>query len=187
MQRVSYTGDLGYEIYVPAERQSYLQVALLQAGGALSITPFGMRAMMSLRLEKSFGAWLREYKPDYTPMETGLERFVAYAKPAEFIGKAAALREREQGVKRKLCTFVVDAGEADAVADEPIWKDDQVVGFVTSGGYAHFMQQSVALGFLPLELITPEVEVEIEILGQRRAARMIGECLFDASAERMRG
>ena len=187
VQRVSYTGDLGYEIYVPAERQSYLQVALLQAGGALSITPFGMRAMMSLRLEKSFGAWLREYKPDYTPMETGLERFVAYAKPAEFIGKAAALREREQGVKRKLCTFVVDAGEADAVADEPIWKDDQVVGFVTSGGYAHFMQQSVALGFLPLELITPEVEVEIEILGQRRAARMIGECLFDASAERMRG
>ena len=75
VQRVSYTGDLGYEIYVPAEQQVSLYHTLAEAGVAFNLKPFGMRAMMSLRLEKSFGAWMREYKPDYTPMETGLDRF----------------------------------------------------------------------------------------------------------------
>jgi dimethylglycine dehydrogenase len=146
-----------------------------------------MRAMMSLRLEKSFGSWLREYKPDYTPMETGLDRFVAYDKTADFIGRAAALAEREAGVARRLCTFEVDALDADAVADEPIWLDDEVVGFVTSGGYAHYSEKSVAMGFLPEELATPGREVEIEILGERRPARLFTGTLFDPDHSRMRG
>ncbi len=187
VQRVTYTGDLGYEIYVPCEQQRALYEALSGAGEDLGLRPFGMRAMMSLRLEKSFGAWLREYRPDYTPAETGLDRFVAFDKAADFIGKAAACAAREAGPERHLCTFVVDADDADAWGDEPIWKDGKVVGFVTSGGYAHHAGESVAMGFLPVALIEEGQRVQIEILGELRAARLITQPLFDPRAERMRG
>ena len=145
-----------------------------------------MRAMMSLRLEKSFGSWLREYKPDYTPAETGLDRFVAFQKPG-FIGMEAAVRQRETPPRRRLVTLVVDADDADAWADEPIWHDGDVVGFVTSGGYAHFVEKSVALGFVPARLIEDSNVFEIEILGDRRPATLVGEPLFDPAGERMRG
>ncbi|MEM7173540.1 MAG: glycine cleavage T C-terminal barrel domain-containing protein, partial [Pseudomonadota bacterium] len=187
VQRVSYTGDLGYEIYVSAEEQVALYHILTGAGADLGITPFGMRAMMSLRLEKSFGSWLREFKPDYMPVETGLDRFVSYNKPVDFIGKAAAMKEKAEGPARRLCTFVVDATDADVWADEPIYIDGEVVGFVTSGGYAHYSEKSVALGFLPVDHIAKGLEVEIEILGELRKAKLITEVLFDPKAERMRG
>ena len=187
VQRVSYTGDLGYEIYVPVELQVALYETLSAAGDDLGLRPFGMRAMMSLRLEKSFGSWLREYRPDYMPAETGLDRFVSYNKPVDFIGKAAALEEKAVGPKRRICTFVVEATDADVWGDEPIWVDGAVVGFVTSGGYAHHSGVSVALGFLPVDMIEDGRQVEIEILGAMRKARLITEALFDPKAERMRG
>ena len=118
--RISYTGDLGYEIYVDAEHQVALWQALAAAGAAHGMRPFGMRAMMSLRLEKSFGAWMREYRPEYTAAETGLDRFVDLRKN-DFIGRDAAMRERDAPPGRRLCTFVVDARDADVWADEPIF------------------------------------------------------------------
>jgi dimethylglycine dehydrogenase len=184
--RVTYTGDLGYEIYVPAEHQVALYETLTAAGADLGLTPFGMRAMMSLRLEKSFGSWMREFKPDYTPAETGLDRFVAFDKN-DFIGRDAAQAARDNPPARRLCTFVVDALDADVWADEPIWKDGGVVGFVTSGGYAHYVGKSVAIGFLPSEMIAEGTEVEIEILGELRPAKAVMVPLFDPKAERMRG
>jgi len=187
VQRVTYTGDLGYEIYVPAAKQVALYHTLAEAGRDLGLRPFGMRAMMSLRLEKSFGSWLREFKPDYTPQETGLDRFMSYNKAADFIGKAAAAADKAKGPTRRLSTFVVEAGDADVWADEPIWHGGKVVGFVTSGGYAHYVEKSVALGFLPPELIEEGREVEIEILGEMRPARLVSDPLFDPTAERMRG
>ncbi len=187
VQRVTYTGDLGFEIYVPAEHQLSLYQTLTEAGRDLGLRPFGMRAMMSLRLEKNFGSWMREFKPDYRPVEVGMDRFVAYNKPVEFIGKAAALADKAAEPVRKLCYFTVEAADADVVADEPIWHDGKVVGFVTSGGYAHFVEQSVAYGFLPPALIEPGLEVEIEILGERRPARLFTETLFDPTFARMRG
>ncbi|MEH6527246.1 MAG: FAD-dependent oxidoreductase [Sneathiella sp.] len=187
VQRVTYTGDLGYEIYVPATDQIALYEAITNAGVEFGLRPFGMRAMMSLRLEKSFGSWLREYKPDYTAEETGLDRFVSYNKPVDFIGKAAVMKEKAEGPKRRLCTFVVDALDADVWADEPIWKDQKVVGFVTSGGYAHYVQKSVALGFVPTEMIEDGAKFEIEILGEMRPAILITEPLLDPTAMRMRG
>ena len=135
--RISYTGDLGYEIYVDAAHQIALYQALAAAGAEHGMKPFGMRAMMSLRLEKSFGAWMREYRPEYTPAETGLDRFVDLHKN-DFIGRDAAMRERDAPPGRRLCTFVVSAHDADAWADEPIFSGDDVVGFVTSGGYVHY-------------------------------------------------
>jgi dimethylglycine dehydrogenase len=179
VQRVSYTGDLGYEIYVDAMEQRALWSVLWEAGQRHGLKPFGMRAMMSLRLDRFFGSWMREFSPDYTVGETGLDRFVAWKKNADFIGRAAAEAERAQGPNRRLCNFIVEAGDADVVAYEPIWHGQEVVGFCTSGGYSHHAGLSVAIGFLPVELIEEGLEVEIEILGEMRPARLVTEPLFD--------
>ena len=184
--RVSYTGDLGYEIYVDSDHQIALWQALAAAGDPHGMKPFGMRAMMSLRLEKSFGAWMREYRPEYTPAEAGLDRFVDLRKN-DFIGRDAAMRERDAPPRRRLCTFLVDARDADVWADEPIFAGDDVVGFVTSGGYAHYSRKSVALGFVPVEMMDDGTEFTIEILGERRAAKFVGEPVLDPRGERMRG
>ena len=116
-----------------------------------------------------------------------MDRFVAYDKPVDFIGREAALAERERGVARKLCSFEVDAGDADVAGYEPIWRDGKVVGFVTSGGYAHHSRKSVAFGFLPVELAGEGVEVEIEILGEMRSAVSFSAPLFDADRSRVLG
>ncbi|MFT7533614.1 MAG: dimethylglycine dehydrogenase, partial [Gammaproteobacteria bacterium] len=131
--------------------------------------------------------WLREFRPDFSPVETQLDRFVAYKKAADFIGKEAVLTAKAKGPERMQCTFIVDANEADAWADEPIWYDDKVVGFVTSGGYAHYSKKSVALGFLPTELIKEGQQVDIEILGERRKAVLTMSPLLTGENDRMRG
>ena len=186
VQRVSYTGDRGYEIYVPVHHQIALYQILSEVGKDLGLRPFGMRAMLSLRLDKSFGSWMREFKPDYTPLETGLDRFVDYEKAVDFIGKEAVLAEKQNGVSRKLCTFAVDARDADANAWEPIWFDGDVVGHVTSGGYSHYSRKSIAFGFLPLDLIEEGRRVEIEILGEMIQATLYSEPLFDPRNEYLR-
>lgn len=187
VQRVSYTGDLGYEIYCDFMKQRSLWHTLWEAGKDLGLKPFGMRAMMSLRLDKLFGSWSREFSPDYYPAETGIDRFIRWNKPADWIGKAAASARKAKGETRRLCAFVVDAKEADVVAYEPIWLAGEVVGFCTSGGYSHWTGQSVAQGFLPVGAIGPGLEVEIEILGERRKARLVEGPLWDADGARMRG
>ena len=186
VQRVSYTGDLGYEIYVNADEQYRLYHVLAEAGAAHGMRPFGMRAMMSLRLEKFFGSWQREFRPDFRPAETGMDRFVSYNKPVDFIGKAAAVAEKAAGPARTLCAFAVDAVDADVVADEPIFDGEAVIGFVTAGGYAHYSQQSVALGFVPTDRAVEGAAFTIEILGERRAARIITTPLVDPDSARMR-
>ncbi len=187
VQRVSYTGDLGYEIYCDPMAQRQLWWTLWQAGQPYDMVPFGMRAMMSLRLDKFFGSWLAEFSPDYTAAETGLDRFISFKKNVDFIGRKPAEAEKVNGPNRKLVAFEVDADDADVNAYEPIWLDGVVVGFCTSGGYSHFAQKSIAQGFLPIEKFKKGLEVEIEILGQMRKARVLTEPLFDADGARMRG
>ncbi|HET6467520.1 MAG TPA: FAD-dependent oxidoreductase [Geminicoccaceae bacterium] len=185
--RISYTGDLGYEIWVRPEYLLALFELLTTAGAAFALRPFGARALNSLRLEKSFGSWAREYRPIYGPAAAGLDRFVAPGKGA-FIGRDAALREREAGPERKLVTLVVDAADADVIGDEPIWHAGRVVGWVTSGGWAHHVRRSVALGYLPAALAAAADEgFEVEILGERRRATLQPVPLFDPAGERMRG
>ena len=187
VQRVSYTGDLGYEIFTDHMSVRHLWDVLTAAGGDLGLRAFGMRAMMSLRLDKWFGSWGREFSPDYTPCETGLDRFIRWNKDADWIGKAPAMAEKAAGAKRRLVTFIVDAKDADVVAWEPIWLEGAVVGYCTSGGYAHFSQKSVALGFLPADKIKDGLECEIEILGERRRAVVHLAPLWDGDGARMRG
>jgi dimethylglycine dehydrogenase len=184
--RVSYTGDLGYEIWVKPEHQRALFDLLMAAGAAHGIGLFGARAFNSLRLEKSFGSWSREYRPIYTPWEAGLDRFVSTQK-ADFIGRDALMSARDAGQTRRIATFVVDAHDADVIGDEPIWRDGKVVGWVTSGGYAHHSKASVAIGYVETAAFDPTADYEIEIIGDRRPARMRADPLFDAKGERMRG
>lgn len=187
VQRVSYTGDLGYEIYCDLPSQRALWQVLWNAGQDHGMKPFGMRAMMSLRLDKFFGSWMREFSPDYTAAETGLDRFISFKKETDFIGRSAAEADRENGADRKLCAFEVEATDADVVAYEPIWLKGEVVGFCTSGGYSHHAQKSIALGFVPTDQAVEGLEVEIEILGEMHRARLITTPLFDADGARMRG
>ncbi len=187
VQRVSYTADLGYEIYTDHMSVRHLWDTLNAAGADLGLRAFGMRAMMSLRLDKWFGSWGREFSPDYTPCETGLDRFIRWNKPVEWFGKTAAMAEKAAGPKRRLVSFVVEATDADVVAWEPIWLGDAVVGFCTSGGFSHYTGLSVAQGFLPADQVVDGLAVEIEILGVKHAARVHLAPLFDADGARMRG
>lgn len=186
VQRISYTGDLGFEIYCDPLGQRQLWNTLWTAGAEQGMVPFGMRAMMSLRLDKFFGSWLSEFSPDYTAAETGLDRFICWSKNSDFIGRSAAQAESEKGPKRRLMAFEVDADDADVQGYEPIWLDGAVVGFCTSGGYSHFARKSVAIGFLPAIHMTEGLSVDIEILGQRRPARVITTPLFDPDGTALR-
>jgi dimethylglycine dehydrogenase len=185
VNRVTYTGDLGYEIWVAPEYQRRLYESIQAAGTDLGLKNFGMRALLCLRLEKNFGTWYREFRPIYGPFEAGLDRFIKLDKP-DFIGKAAALKEKQDGPKRQRVFMVVDALDADVMGDEPIWVDGKVAGWVTSGGFGHFVNQSLAQGYLPTELVKPGVKLEIEILGERRPARLQMDPPFDPEAKRMR-
>ena len=192
--RLSFTGELGYELYCTADHHEALRSAVMEAGRAgdrnLDVTPFGGRAFMSLRLEKGFGVWNLEYRPDFTPAEAGMGPFVKVDKAAAFIGREAARAEVERGPTRRLVTLVLDADDADAIHDEPIFHGGECVGFVTSGGYAHHTGNSVALGYVSDHLADGSAGddgFEVEILGQMRPARLQREPLYDPAGERMRG
>ncbi|MEE3286757.1 MAG: FAD-dependent oxidoreductase [Pseudomonadota bacterium] len=185
--RVSFTGDLGYEIWMEPEFQRYVFDLIQSQGKDLGLRLFGSRALNSLRVEKNFGSWAREYRPVYGPYEAGLGRFVALKKDADFIGKASAAAEKEHGGKLRLRVFVVEATDADAIGDEPIRYEGEVKGWVTSGGYAHASGLSVAMGYVPKEIADKIYGWSIDILGETLPASPQAEPLFDPTAERMRG
>jgi dimethylglycine dehydrogenase len=185
--RISYTGDLGYEIWMAPEYQRAVFHTLMDAGQPSGIGLFGTRALNALRLEKGYGSWAREYRPVYGPLEAGLDRFVDYSKKADFIGKAGALDERRHGGRLRLRSFVLEATDADVIGDEPIWFGGSVRGWVTSGGYAHGAGASVALGYVPKELAGESGGFEVELLGRRHPAQIQRAPLFDANLQRMRG
>jgi dimethylglycine dehydrogenase len=159
--------------------------ALISAGRDHGLALFGGRALNAMRIEKSFGTWAREYRPMYGPFEAGLGRFIDLQK-GEFIGRAAAAEEKERGGALRLVTFKVDATDADAIGDEPIWHDGKAVGWVTSGAFGHRVNQSLALGYVPAALATAESGFEIEIIGERRAAHRLAGPAFDPSGRLMR-
>ncbi len=182
--KITFTGDLGYEIWMPAEYQRTLFDMIMEAGESHGIRLFGGHALNSLRLDKNFGTWAREFRPIYGPYEAGLGPFVKLDK--DFIGRDAAAAEKENGPDRRLLSFQIEAEDADVIGDEPVWHDGEVVGWVTSGGYAHHSKASVALGYVPAELETSDGQFEIEVLGVRRASTKLERPLFDAAGERMR-
>jgi dimethylglycine dehydrogenase len=187
INRVTYTGDLGYEIWVAPEYQRRLYAEIMRAGRDLGIVNFGMRALLSMRLEKNFPTWYRELRPIYGPFEAGLDRFVDLTKN-DFIGREAAMEEKRSGGKLRRVSMIVDASDADVLGDEPIWHKGKVVGWVTSGGYAHYVDKSMAQGYVPKELAGDALPgaFDIEIIGENRKATIITQPLFDPEGKRMR-
>jgi dimethylglycine dehydrogenase len=192
LARINYSGELGYEIWLGPEHQRTLFDRIVAAGEPHGLRLFGMRALMSLRLEKSYGTWFREYRPIYTIPEAGLQRYVKL--DHAFIGRAAyEAQVNGEGPNRRLVTMVVEPdpdAPADVIGDEPIWHDGTVVGWVTSGGYGHSVGASLALGYVPAELADPAGSgasgFEIEIVGRRRPARLQPEPMHDPQGLRMR-
>jgi dimethylglycine dehydrogenase len=185
VSRMSITGELGFEIYVPTRYMTSVFDLVREAVEGLKGRLVGMYALNALRIEKSVGIWSREFSRDYTPRMSGLDRFVAHDK-ADFCGKAAALRDRDTTPKRRLVTLVIDSEDADAQGYEPIYNNSEYVGYVTSGGYGHCARASIAMGYVD-SAITPEGSgLAVAVLGQRVPARVLSEALVDPSGSRMR-
>ena len=182
--RVSYVGELGYELHHPIEYQRGLYQRIIEAGAEFDIVDWGYRALDSMRLEKAYRLWGVDMSADWTPLEAGLERFVAYDK-GDFIGRDALLHQRERGTERSLCCLAVDARDADPHGGEPIWAGDQLLGYVAAGGFGHVVKRSIALAYLPRAYCGADTELELSVLGERRAARVVAQPLYDPNNERL--
>lgn len=183
--RLSVVGELGYEINCSAVEHARLRKILLEAGKDLGAVEYGFNALLSMRLEKSFGIWSYEFRQGYTPGMTGMDRFIAFDK-GDFIGKAPALKEREAGAKTLLVTLEIDATDADASGYEPVWQGDTRVGYVTSGGYGHTVNKSLAMALVDRAAAKPGTELKVHVVGQERKARVIPASPYDPEAKAMR-
>jgi len=225
VNRLSYTGDLGYEIWMEPAYERTVYLAIKAAGESYGIKDFGMRALLSMRLEKNFPTWFAELRPIYGPFEADMDRFVKLTKN-NFIGREHAQLEHEQGPKLKRVSLSIETEHTDVMGDEPVWAkcgdtdydsvenvhgygakrfdsngkeypvpeaqtDGQwrVIGWITSGGYGHSVQQSLAQGYIPTSLAAADssIELQVEILGKRCNATVLHEPPFDPSGSRMRG
>ncbi|MGA1614312.1 MAG: GcvT family protein, partial [Lutimaribacter sp.] len=165
LMRVSFAGELGWEIHCPADQAPVIWDALAAAG----VTPFGMWALNSLRIEKGYRAWKGDLSTDYSILQGGLERFVDWSKP-DFPGKAAMLAEKEAGPTRRFVLLHVQAGDCDAPYMSTLWHQGEIVGETTSGAWGYRVNHSVALGMVRADLAQPGTEIEVEIYGQRHSA-----------------
>ena len=186
LTRAGFTGELGYEIWTTPDYFLTLYDELCNAGGDLGLVHFGARALSSLRLEKAYGSFNKDFRPDYTAGETGLDRFVDFGK-ANFIGRDAALAERAAGPQRRFVVMEVDAADADVVGYESIIRDGVAVGYVTSGTYGYCIDKSLAAGYVPSEFARDGEKIEIDILGEARKAQIRLAPLYDPQGLRLRG
>jgi dimethylglycine dehydrogenase len=185
--RVSLTGELGYEINVPAARQRQLWDALIGVGTPRGLRPIGMKAQDSLRLEKGYGVWSLEFTTEYTPAETGLSRYVAPDK-GEFVGRRAFLDARGTRPSKRLVLLAVDSPDADVTGFEPVRREDgRRVGYVTSGAYGHHVRSSLALGYVDTEFAQGTGPLTVSVVGVQRPARILAAPPYDPAGARLRG
>ncbi len=187
--RVSFTGDLGWELHCKTEDQLRLYEALLEAGQDFGAGPVGGRALMSLRVEKGYGSWSREYSPEYWPQEVGLERLCKLDK--DFLNKEALLKVIDKEPREVLTILALDeadvtASNADATGGEPVFKDGEGIGRVTSGTYGYSVGASLALGYLKQGAAQPGDVVEVMVLGKPHKATVLAEPPFDPKGEKLR-
>jgi dimethylglycine dehydrogenase len=181
--RVSFAGELGWEIHCPIADAPVIWDAVTKGGAK----PFGMWALNSLRVEKGYRAWKGDLSTDYSMLEGGLERFVKFDKPQDFPGKSALMAEKQRGVTKRFVTLIVNAGAADAPYMSTLWHDGQIVGETTSGAWGYRVNASVALGMLRADLATPGTVLEVEIYGERFPATVQPDApLWDPQNERLR-
>ena len=184
--RVNFVGELGYELHHPIEMQNYIFDALMEAGAPFGIKPFGIRAMDSLRLEKSYKLVGRELSIEYAALESGLERFVDLDK-GKFLGREALIAWRGKNFANRLVTLeVIGVKDADARGSEPVTKDGAPVGRTTSGGYGWRTGKSLALAMVRPDLATPGTELEVSVLGEKRRAVVIPDSPYDPTNAALR-
>ncbi|MGH6953556.1 MAG: GcvT family protein, partial [Alphaproteobacteria bacterium] len=176
--RINFVGELGWELHHPIEYQLALYEALMAAGASHGIANFGTRTMDSLRLEKGYRAWGSDFNVEVNPIEAGLERFVKMD-GREFIGRRALEATEGRPLKWRSVILSVDAADADALANAPVYANGALVGIVSSGGYGHVVEKSIALAYVSPERAAPGAALEIDILGDRRRARVEPRPLWD--------
>ena len=184
--RVSYVGELGWEVHCAMADVTDVFAAIREAGRPHGLRPFGIYAMDSLRLEKTYRAWKRDLSTDYTAFETGLDRFIRLD-GEDFIGRDALLKERRAGPKRRFAPLLVEAGDCDAPYLATVWNGEERAGLVTSGGWGHRIGKSIALSVIRAGLTEPGTGLEVEIFGERRPAVVRADRpLYDPHNERLR-
>lgn len=184
LNRISFSGELGYEIYCKPQYLLRLAQAIEDAGSDIGYRWYGARALMSLRLEKSWGVWTLDFRPDFNAVESGMDTFINWKK--DFIGKEATEKFKAQGAKQKLVAMVIDVEGIDVSNDEAILKDGKAVGYVSSGGFAHHVGKSMAMGYVDAANSEPGNRLEVEILGQMYSAQILGAPIYDANGANMR-
>ena len=185
--RMSVTGELGYEINCRMGDHSTLRNILLEAGADQGMVEVGFNALLSLRIEKSFGIWSAEFTQGYTPGMTGMDRWIAWDK-GDFVGKAAAIAERDgNGPAQKVVTLAIDSPDSDASGYEPVWANGTKVGFVTSGAYGHTTGQSIAMALVNSEHAHEGEELSVHVVGVERPARVLAPSPYDPQGQAMRG
>ena len=186
--RVNFVGELGWELHHPIEMQNYIFDELMKAGAEFNIKPFGIRAMDSMRLEKSYRLIPREMSIEYSALESGLDRFVRLDKTCDFIGKQALLDWQARGFANQFVTLEVHGvTDADARGSEALYQDGKLVGRATSGGYGFRVEKSLALGLVRPDMASVGTQLEIEILGERYAATVLEESPYDPENMALRG
>ena len=183
LNRISFSGELGYEIYCRPQYLIKLAEAIEAAGADLGYRWYGNRALMSLRLEKGWGAWSLEFRPDFNAVESGMDAFINWNK--DFVGKQATLAIKEAGPTRRLVTLIVDSA-IDVTLDEAVLKDGQAVGYITSGGYAHHVGKSMAMAYIAADHAQPGTELDVEILGEFYKVQIQGAPVYDPDGAKMR-
>ena len=187
--RVNYVGELGWELHVPMARVADLYDALWSAGEEFGIADYGLYAMNSLRMEKAYAGWGVELTNEITPIEAGLDRFVKMEK--EFVGKESVQKADEllgtgEGIDLKIAYVEVAATDADVYGGEPIFADDECIGLTTSGAYGHTVQKSLAFVYVKPAYAVPGTSFEVEILGERCIAKVLGEAVYDPKNKKLR-
>ncbi len=185
--RVSYAGELGWELHADNEYMPRVHEAVLAAGAAHGLKHFGLYALDSLRIDKCYRGWKSDFDSTMSPFEASLDRFVYMDKP-QFVGRDALAAELERGIARRLVPLVLqDPGTADTMSGSPIFQADEPIGFVTSGAWSYTLERSIALGCVRADRAQPGTALLVDILGERCAAIIGREPLFDPENRRPRG
>jgi 4-methylaminobutanoate oxidase (formaldehyde-forming) len=183
--RVTYVGELGWEFYCPTEYGLRLWDTLWEAGKPEGMVACGYKAIDSLRLEKGYRYWSGEISPDYTPYEAGIG-FAVKLDKVDFIGKDALVKQKAEGIKRKLCAMTISDNRTIMLGKEPIRAGDKIVGWVASGGFGYSVNESIAYAYLPMEYAKVGAKLEIEYFGEKVGAEVAQAVLWDPKAERIR-
>ena len=181
VNRISFTGELGYEIYVSPHFQLKLYEEIEIAGKEFNLKPFGSRALMSMRLEKNWGAWTLDFRPDFTAKESGLDIYIDWNK--DFIGKESTKKDKS---KLKLTPLIIETNDIDVTNNEAVVKNGKSIGYITSGGFAHYVNKSIAYSYLDEEILKTNEKFQVEINGEFYNCSIIKEPLYDPSGIKMR-